>query len=289
MRCVARLGLEVGEGPFWDVLRQCWWFVDIRRHAVHSWEPRGNRHRVFAPGQQVSAVFACGKDRLLIAGRQQLFTCKPDGSQWAPFGSPLESGEFLELNDAKIDSRGRCWVGSLDRQRQHGGHLWRVEPDGSACAVLSGIQVSNGLAWSLDERTLYYIDSLSYQLRAYDFEVDSGDVGQMRVVAEFDPGEGLPDGIAVAGDGSIWVAMFGAGKLRRFDRDGTSMRSITVPTLNVTSLAFGGESGCDVLLTTGTYKLSAEQVAADPDAGAVFVMQAGQPGAPVHAFAASKP
>jgi sugar lactone lactonase YvrE len=284
MERILELGADIAEGPVWDAATSTWLFVDITAGLVHRLEPMSGELRSFSVGQPVSAVLPTSCGRLLLVSVHGLLLCEADGSGQTPFGHRLETESELLLNDAKVDSRGRLWTGSRDRARMSRGHLFRIDADGSATVMLEGINVSNGLGWSLDDRSFYFIDSLTYAVRIFDFDAESGSIGNDREFCSFDPDSGLPDGLSVDEHGGVWIAHFGSGTVTRHDPSGQLVAEHHFPAPNVTSLAFGGPVGIDVLVTTGKYKMTDAELAHCPTAGDIFGGTWGVRGVPTTPF-----
>ena len=284
MDCILPLGAQIAEGPVWDPSTSTWLFVDITPGLVHRLDPVSGALSTFEVGQPVSAVLPTACGRLLLVSVHGLLLCNADGNGQEPFGDRLETLPELLLNDAKVDSRGRLWTGSRDRDRAGRGHLFRVDADGRSTVMLDGVIVSNGLGWSPDDRYFYYIDSLAYSLRVFDFDAERGEISTGRVLVDFDPATGLPDGMSVDEHGDIWVAHFGAGTITRHAPTGEQREVLQFPAPNVTSLAFGGPSCDDVLVTTGKYKMTEDELASCPNAGHLFGGSWGMRGVPTHPF-----
>lgn len=284
MRRILDLGAALGEGPVWDPVTSTWLLVDITAALVHRLDTQSGSLTSFTPGMECSAVVPTTDGRLLIVGFDRMLISAVDGSAIEDFGAPLESDPLVRMNDAKVDSRGRLWVGSRDKDRLGRGRLFRVDGHGHADVMLDGINVSNGIGWSPDDRTMYYIDSLSYVLRAFDFDPDSGTISNGRDLCAFDPATGLPDGLSVDMEGRIWVAHFGSGTVTGHAPTGELISIHEFPVPNVTSLAFGGPEGAEVLVTTARYRMSEDEIAAAPQSGDVFLGSWGVAGVPTYPF-----
>lgn len=270
MEHILELGAQIAEGPVWDASTSTWLFVDITAGLVHRLEPDSGAVVTFSVGQPVSAVVPTSCGRLLLVSVHGLILCESDGTGQVPFGDRLETDPILLLNDAKVDSRGRLWTGSRDGERSDRGHLFRVDGNGRATVMLSGVTVSNGLGWSPDDRFFYYIDSLTYAVRVFDFDAEVGEISNGREFCAYHPDSGLPDGLSVDEHGGVWVAHFGSAMVTRHDPSGVLVAEHRFPTPNVTSLAFGGHLGTDVLVTTAKYKMTDAELAHSPTAGDIF-------------------
>ncbi|MGI9137110.1 MAG: SMP-30/gluconolactonase/LRE family protein [Candidatus Nanopelagicales bacterium] len=278
------IGSALGEGPTWEESSGTWLFVDITAAVVHRLGSDGRLLHSFEPGSEVSAVLPTSCGRLLLVGFDRLYVCEADGTDVRVFGDQLEADALVRMNDAKVDSRGRLWTGSRDKERAGRARLYRVDANGAATVMLEGVNVSNGLGWSPDDRSFYYIDSLTYSVRVFDFDSELGELGESREFCTFDPDTGLPDGLSVDEHGHVWVAHFGSGSVTRHAPSGDQVAVHHLPVPNVTSLAFGGTDGTDVIVTTARYRMSDDELGQYPMAGDVFWGNWGIRGLPTHAF-----
>jgi sugar lactone lactonase YvrE len=186
------------------------------------------------------------------------------------------------MNDGEVDPSGRFWAGTMELGAAPGrGSLYRLGPRGEVTRVLAGVSISNGLGWSPDERTLYYIDSPTQRIDAYDYDRSSGAIANRRTVAEIDPASGLPDGLAVDAEGCLWVALWGGSSLHRYTPDGRLDRAVALPVSQVTSCAFGGPDLDELYVTSAWVGLEERE----PAAGGLFRLRPGVRGLPARRFA----
>jgi sugar lactone lactonase YvrE len=170
------------------------------------------------------------------------------------------------MNDGKCDPRGRFWAGTMSEwNRPRAGSLYRLDNDGSVTQVVGAVTISNGLDWSIDEKIMYYVDSLTHGLDAFDFTAETGQVRDRRRVADIPESLGIPDGITLDEQGFIWVALHGGNAVHRYSPEGLLERRIELPVSLVTSCSFGGPNLDDLYITS----------AVDPDrheplAGSIF-------------------
>ncbi len=276
---------ELGEGPMWDAdLRRLVW-VDITGSSVHRYDPERGHHESANVGQPVGAVVCRGASGLVVAVR--------DGFGFLDF----ERGE-LELvaeveaempgnrmNDGKCDTAGRFWAGTMSSAGDRPtGALYRLDSDLSVTRVLDGVTISNGIAWSPDDRQMYYIDSPSYRVDVFDYDVERGEIANRRTLFELPPNGGLPDGMTVDAEGLLWIAFWGAGAVRRYTPDGLLAAVVELPVSLVTSCAFGGDDLRDLYITSASGPLSPEQAVAQPHAGGLFRARPGVSGLPPRGF-----
>ncbi len=165
------------------------------------------------------------------------------------------------------------------------GSLYRLDTDLSVHRVLGDVTVSNGLAWSFDRRTLYYIDSPTRVVSAFDYDDEAGTITGRRVAVTVPEELGSPDGMTIDSEGKLWVAHWGAGAVCRWDPDGGHLlEKIDVPAAHTTSCAFGGEDLGDLYITTARSGRSREDLEAQPLAGGLFRVRPGARGVPAFEF-----
>ncbi len=191
-------------------------------------------------------------------------------------GANTEAG--IGFNDLTTDSVGRIYVGDLGFKVFGGGepkpgYLHVIELDGSARVISDGIMLTNGLGFSPDGKSLYHSDARADVVRVYDVLPD-GSVGPWRAFAEIAPGE-TPDGLAVAVDGSVWVALAHGGAVAVYEPDGRLRERMPVPLPMVTSVCFGGDDLQDLYVVTGSRGGPSE------NCGSVFVTRAQVAGTPL--------
>lgn len=77
------------------------------------------------------------------------------------------------------------------------------------------MSLSNGLAWSPDNKTMYFIDSLAHAVDAFDYDIEQGEISNRRTIFDIKASsfEGLLDGMASDTKGRLWIALFGGSKV----------------------------------------------------------------------------
>jgi sugar lactone lactonase YvrE len=272
---------ELGEGPLWDVARQCLWFVDIMRGHVHRFDPAAESDRIYPIGQPVSAVACSERGDLVCAVRDGFVRLDVDTGGVTVLALVEADNPRNRMNDGYVDARGRFWAGTMSMERERGqGALYRLDVDGTVTRQLAGVTTSNGIDWSGDNRRMYYVDTGEPRIDVFDFDLDRGEIANRRQFAAIDPLEGKPDGLIVDADDHVWVALFRGGRLHRYAPDGTRMETVTLPTPLTTKPAFGGADLADLYVTSAFMSLSPDARAASPSAGALFRLRAGARGRP---------
>jgi sugar lactone lactonase YvrE len=186
------------------------------------------------------------------------------------------------MNDGACDSRGRFWAGTMHLDCVTcAGSLYRLDVTGEVHVMCRDVTISNGIAWSPDDSLMYYVDTPTLGIDAFDYEPETGAIAGRRRIATIEDGAGSPDGLVVDAEGCIWVALWEGWALRRYGPDGTHLATVEVPASRVTKPAFGGESLTDLYITTARPE---EPDAAQPHAGGLFLARPGVRGLAAHAF-----
>lgn len=280
---------ELGESPVWcsDTARLYW--CDIEGRRVHRLQPGTGEHTAWAFDTE-PACCALGRDgRLRVACRDGLWALDVQtGLREQLAGAPYDT-TAERFNDGRCDAAGRWWIGTLrDRREAPAASLYRWA-GGSLARMAGDVTVSNGLAFSPDQRTLYWADTKAHAVYALDHDPASGDIGPRRVFARFAPkpasGElsgygGRPDGAAVDAEGCLWVACFEGARLVRFSPQGELLGELPLPVRCPTMPCFGGSDLRTLYITTARRGRPAGEQAAQPWAGHVLAARVGVPGLP---------
>lgn len=261
---------ELGEGPTWDAAHGLLVWVDILGCAVHRFHPGTGRDETVPVPQHVGAAKPRTNGGLVLNLRDGIGLLPPDDGAltWLVYWAR----EGMRGNDAGVDPAGRLWAGTMRYDHATGGgYLARIEPAGQATVMLPSVSISNGVGWSPDERSMYYVDTPTHRIDVLDFDVAGGSVSNRRPLAEVTDTDGVPDGLCVDADGCVWVAVNGGGQVRRYTPAGTLDRTVEVPAKQVSACCFGGDDLTDLYVTTGRENFTEEQIAAQPLAGSLFV------------------
>jgi sugar lactone lactonase YvrE len=273
----------LGEGPLWDQPGRRVLWVDINAGTVHEGGLDGDRvvcRRSWQVDRTVGAAVSSTAGDLLVAGAQGLITVTANG---AAAGPALVAQPTRRLNDGGCDPAGNFLVGTLALDDSRGGEiLVRIERDQRVTVLDADLTLSNGLAWSADGTLLYSVDSVPGVVWIRSYDAISGAVGTRREWLRVTGG--TPDGICMDVEGHLWIAIWGAGQVRRYTPEGRLAGIVDVPAPHTSSVAFVGDGLDRLLITTATAGLSAAQQAAFPDSGRLFIADAGVAGVPVTAW-----
>jgi sugar lactone lactonase YvrE len=274
------VGATLGEGVLWDAPAGQVWFVDIKGRRLHRCAADGSDQRSWdAPGQ-VSFVVRAIDGGLVVSLEDGLYRFIEDSGEFVPFVKVEADVDGNRFNDGHVDAQGRLWFGSMDdSEAERTGALYRF--DGKNVVTMDdGYIITNGPAVSPDGRTLYHTDTLDKRVYAFDLAED-GSLSNKRLFAEITDG-GWPDGMAVDAEGHVWIAVFRGWRIERRDPSGAKVGEVRFPCSNITKLAFAGDDLRTVYATSARKGLSAEELAQQPLAGALFTFRAGTAGLPHH-------
>jgi sugar lactone lactonase YvrE len=276
---------EVGEGPLWDAETGSLWFVDLTAGDVYRYTRDRDTVTRFSVGQEVGAVLLRRDGGLVLAVRDGIATATEAGDDFE-VRVPVELDTANRMNDAKCDPAGRLYAGTTAFDfTPRAGSLYRIDAEWSCTPVVTGLTVSNGLAWSPDGSRMYLIDSATQSVDTFDYDVASGDMRARRRLVALDAEAGTPDGMTVDEEGNLWVACFGGASVRCFSPSGQELERISFPVRQVTSCAFGGPGYSELYVTSAAYRMTAAELNDEPLAGATFVCRPGVAGLPAVAFA----
>lgn len=277
---------DLGEAPTWDAEAHLLIWVDITKGLVHRFDPETGRSSSLYVGQPLGAAVPTTSGRLALAASDGFSLLDPVSERIELVAQIEARTPETTMNDGKCDPAGRFWAGTKDVEgRRPLGCLYRLETDHTLVRVLTDVTISNGLGWSPDHRSMYYIDSPTYGIDVFDFEPEDGSVSRRRRLVDLAKGWGLPDGMNVDHEGFLWVAFWGGSAVRRFAPDGRMEYTVTLPVSQVTSCAFGGDDLADLYVTTARNGLSTAQLLDQPSAGGLFRFRPGTPGLPQRLFA----
>ncbi len=277
---------ELAEGPSWDGANGRLLWVDIFGKRIHGFYPESEEWRVWEIESYVSSVVPVVGQEVVVTLPHEIYRVNLSDRSRKLLAEVETSQTGNRCNDAKCDPKGRLWVGTMDMtERQPNGNLYCLVGGESLRQVISGVTVSNGLGWSPDEKVMYYIDTPTHQVMAYDFDASTGELAHPRVVITVPAEMGMPDGMTVDSQGKLWVCLWGGSRVTRWDPlDGQLMDEIFLPAPNVTSCVFAGNSLDELYITTARSGLTADTLTQFPHTGGVFRVKTRYPGLPTHAF-----
>jgi sugar lactone lactonase YvrE len=269
-----------GEGPVWHAGWPGLRWLDMLAGDVLELDPvtqHVSRHHV---GDVVAALRPRSNGGAVLALQRGFALADASLGNVRSLGD-LWSDPGVRMNDGDCDPNGCFYCGSMAYNETPGaGSLYRLDTKGNVNVVHTGVTISNGLAWSPDGGTAYYIDTPTQQIDAFDHDPTHG-LTRRRTVVRIPTTDGAPDGLTIDADGRLWVALWGGAAVRCYLPDGRLAEHLPLPVTQVTACTFGGPNLDELYITT-----SRQQVApgTQPAAGALFRAQVGTHGLPARLY-----
>ena len=280
---------DLGESCRWDETTQRLNWVDVFTGRLFEAEYDGSA-LVNVAERSVDGVLTAvaplsDRSGWVIAANQGIALLSRTG-EITPLAEPeAGSGGAVRMNDAACDPAGRFWAGSMAFDATLGaGSLYRYDLDGTCSQVLREVTISNGIGWSRDGQRMYHVDSGVGTVTSYEYDVSSGSLSGGKAFLVFGTEHGVPDGLCMDSEDHLWVAIWGAGEVRRYSPDGRLVCLVEVAASQPSSCALGGADGRQLFITTARNGVDAEVLARQPDAGRLFCVEVDVPGVVLHPF-----
>lgn len=268
---------RLGEGAIWHPTEQKLYWVDIEGKMLHVFDPESGEDKSFDVTERIGTVVPTMAGGAILALQNGIALFDLSTGEMAHKLDPEEHIPGNRFNDGKCDPMGNLWVGSMALdEKDPVGSVYKVKPDFSFEKMISGVTVSNGICWSLDGDVMYYIDSPTRRVVAYDFRMDKASISNPRTVIKVADHMGFPDGMTIDQNGMLWVALWGGAAVGCWNpKTGELIRKIEVPAPHVTSCAFGGKNLDKLYITSARQGLSQAQLDKYPHSGDLFVAEVG--------------
>ena len=272
------LEAELGEGPVWVERDKALWFVDIKKHQVHRFDPASGSKKSWDAPEQVGFLFPAERGGFVAGLKSGLYHFDERSGAFELIARVEEDKPGNRLNDGVVDPDGRLWFGTMDNaEKAKSGAFYcfangRVERTG-----VDGITITNGPTVSPDGRILYLVDTLKGTIEAADIHAD-GSLGERRPFVKIDPKHGHPDGPTIDSEGCVWIALYAGWEVRRYSPSGELLTQVRFPAANITKIAFGGDALRTAFATTARQLLTPEQIARQPLIGDLFEFDPGVAG-----------
>lgn len=268
-----------GEGVLWSHEHGLLMWTDINGEHIWTYNPAsGKQHRHKTPGRV--GCFAPRRGRHsheLIAGFADGFAfldlSTGKREDIAAFEPDLPT---TRLNDGRTDRAGRFIAGGMDEPGLAPiSSVWRVDPDRSVTRLFGGVSCANSTCFSPDGKCMYFADSPTKTIVAYEYEPDDGTLGERRYLAQVD---GIPDGSCVDSEGCIWNAVWEGYRVERRLPDGRLVQMVDVPVRKPTCCAFGGADLTTLYITTSRLMEDDDSLRQEPTAGSLYSVKPGARG-----------
>jgi L-arabinonolactonase len=294
VRVAVPCGNTLGEGAFWDAGQGLLWWLDVPLPSkLMSLDPATGKTETHHMPEMITSMRAL-KDGsgLLVASQGGISRFEFSTGRLARLFDPEPHLPHNRCNDGGTDARGRFWFGTMQNNiapdgtgmaiATPSGSLYRLDADLELTQFQTEIAISNTVCWSPDNRTMYFCDTATEVISAYDFDLAGGTIANRRDFARFS--RGAPDGSTVDAEGYLWNARWGGNCVVRFAPDGSVDRVVEVPVSLVTSVAFGGPDLATLYITTARFGMGPPEIEANSVAGHLFAVEPGVRGLPAPAF-----
>lgn len=278
----------LGEAAIWHVATKRLLWIDLLKPRLFTLDPATGTTTVLDVklAGPLGAIVPTSNPRLvMVSYLKGLSTLDIETGATTLFADPERGRDATIYNDCKTDRFGRLWVGTSHYKEQEArGALWCVLPNGEAYLGDTGFAVSNGPAFSLDGKTMYFNDSAGRKTFAYDISADDPHPRNRRVFLSYAEEEGMPDGVVVDSEDCLWVAHWGGSRVTRISPKGERLQVINVPAPHVTTVGFGGSDLRSLYITSARDGLSEEKLKAWPQSGDLFLWKSAVAGVPEPLF-----
>jgi len=271
----------LGESPAWDSRTQTLYWLDILNKRVYGG---------FDVLVELDDLVGCAAPRqdggLVLATRFGFASLEMDSVVSSPLASLEDEPSNNRFNDGKCDLRGRFLAGTMDmKEKDPAGSLYSFDGK-SITRLLGGVTISNGLTWSPDHKTLYYINTPTRQVQAFDYDLETGAIANPRAVVRVSDSLGWPDGMTSDMRGNLWIAIWGGAQVTKWDPNtGGLLEQIPIPALNVSSCIFGGRNLNELYVTSARKGMDEPALERYPLSGGVFRLETNVEGMPTFEFA----
>ena len=287
----------LGEGPFWDEDLQKLWYIDglqenLYGADLHLFDPVSKEEKSWHIERALGHAIPTKDGRMLLGLQDGLYLFSQDAWKYEEVSDIEREIDNNRINDGKCDSHGRLWFGSMSRtanmpgrEFEITGSFYSMTPDRKIRKWFDGVGISNGIAWTADEKKMYYVDTTPGEIYSFDFDAEKGEISNRKKIIRIDPSEGSPDGMTIDAEGMLWIAHFGGWRVSRWDpATGTKLSEIMLPVKQVTCPSFGGPDYEDLYITTASIGLTEQERKEQPLAGSTFVIKPGVRGCRANKF-----
>jgi sugar lactone lactonase YvrE len=270
----------LGEGPVWDAKQGMIYWIDILNGQLHSHHPSTNTELSIGLDQMIGSFALSENGKIIAALKEGIYWVDKITGQKELIIAPEKHLPNNRFNDGKCDPAGRFWAGTMSlTEEKEAGSLYCIEKNKQTGLIeskkmISDLTISNGMAWSRDGKTFYFIDTPTYEIVSYDYDFATGSIENKKIIVRVDAADGFPDGMTMDAEGMLWVAHWGGWQVTRWNPlTGKKLSSIKLPAAKITSCTFGGDNLTDFYISSARVGLTDAELAQQPLAGSLFVVK----------------
>jgi L-arabinonolactonase len=286
LECIYHNRALLGESPVWSVDEKCLYWVDIEGRTFNNFNTSTSKNITINTGIRVSALALREPGGFIVATETGFQFYNSTENSFTLIGDPESNKPNNRFNDGRCDRAGRFWAGTMIEKGNQipDAGLYSINQDLNYKKKCGGLILSNGLAWSPNNRTMYLADTRYPVVWAFDFDIDNGDICNQRKFIEFDLDDGVPDGATIDTDGCYWLAQPRASRICRYTPKGRKDTIVELPVSKPTMCAFGGSDLNILYITTSSLGLSEKELEEQPLAGSLLGLDVKAQGLPEPKF-----
>lgn len=269
--------MQIGECPVWHAVESALYWVDVNGRQVHRLHPASGKHSAWTMDTEPSAIAPDVDNNLVVATRAGFVYLNTSSGEITDLAPAPYDPKLSRFNDGRVDPAGRFWVGTLYEPRDvPNAEMFVLDKGAVRQAWAGGMTNSNGLAWSLDGKTMFHADTTSHRVDCYDYDVATGTASNRRNLVTFEADKtsgtygGRPDGAAMDSDGNYWIAMYEGGRLLKLAPSGELLQQVDLPVRCPTAVAFGGSDLRTLYVTSATQGRPQDELERLPASGKVL-------------------
>ncbi len=275
---------SLGEGALWDYKNNRLLWVDIEKGILNIYKPDSRENTKYDMGKRIGTVVPIDTGGVAVALEDGIYTYNFELKELVKRTDPENKPEN-RFNDGKCDPSGRFWAGTMPMRGGGKGALYQVDENFNSKKMIDEVSISNGIVWTPDKKKMYFIDTPTRTVVAYDYNDQTGEISSPKTIITVPENLGQPDGSTLDAEGKLWIGMWGGGCVTRWDPEtGKLLQKIEVPAINVTSCAFGGPDLDILYITTASAWMNDEAKKKYPQAGMVFSVKPGVKGLKANYF-----
>ncbi|XP_044522936.1 regucalcin-like [Gracilinanus agilis] len=277
IEAIAPEASRCGESPVWEEKSNSLLFVDIPSKKICRWNSLTNQVQEIVVDSPATSVAIRRSGGYVATVGTRFCVVNWENQLVSDLVSVDQDKKNNRFNDGKVDPAGRYFAGTMAEEtapavlERHQGSLYALFPNGTVKKYFDNVDISNGLDWSLDHKIFYYIDSLSYSVDAFDYDLQTGLIVNRRSIYKMEKEEQIPDGMCIDTEGKLWVACYNGGRVIRIDPEtGKRLQTVKLPTDKTTSCCFGGKDYSELYVTSARDGMDPDKLSRQPEAGRTF-------------------
>lgn len=260
----------VGESPLWIPERHELVQVDIRGKRLRRIDMNSGKAHDTILDKMTAFISETSDGRIIGGAVDGMYLIDDDGGM-EPVNNtyPIKGARY---NDGKPGPDGKLYMGTFSKDSTAA--FYRMDENGEITELLDGVGNSNGIDWNEETGTLYYVDTPTKRIDAFDFDSAAGAISNRRSVIE-----GLPagaDGMAIDSEGNLWAALWGDYSVVCVDPAAKRIiRRIEMPVRQPSCCVFAGNDLRDLIITSAATGVAIREA---PLSGATFRIRVDVPG-----------